>query len=124
MRIHEIKNMTPHPVTLLTQDGKITFHSEGVIRLSENTSLRDVITVRDAHANDVNIEIYDKSFGSAELPPKIEGFYYIVSLPVAMIYPRDDFIIPHKMVRDEHGRTVGCKSFAILRNSKEAMRDD
>jgi len=65
----------------------------------------------------LNVPLVKKSFkGTTKLPPKREGVYYIVSLPVALAFKgeRDDFIIPDDLVRDEKGFIVGCRAFARL----------
>lgn len=42
-------------------------------------------------------------------PPRIEGTWYIVSLPCALAAPRGDFLVPYLEVRDDAGRVVGCQ---------------
>ena len=104
----KIVNLTPHEVRLVDEEGNTiaVFSSEGVVRLSEH---------REKIAEINNIPIYKKRFGSTELPPQKEGVYYIVSLPVAQAFPhRNDFIIPDQLVRDEKGRVIGARSFAVF----------
>lgn len=45
-------------------------------------------------------------------PPRIEGTHYIVSLPVALVAPRGDFLVPYDEVRDAEGRIIGCRLLA------------
>ena len=45
-------------------------------------------------------------------PPHIEGTWYIVSLPCALVAPRADFLVPYDEVRDDAGRIVGCRLLA------------
>lgn len=91
----------------MNEYGKLRFPSEGEIRLSEKARLAEVMDV-----NGVDVELYEKSFGDTVLPKKEEGVYYIVSLPVAMVVDRDDFLVPHMHVRDERGRIIASKAFA------------
>ena len=101
----KIINLTPHDVKLIKNGNEnISFPSQGVIRLEEKRK----------KIGDVNgIPIFRKEFGGSELPPKKEGIYYIVSLPVAQAFPeRNDFLVPDQLVRDEQGRVIGARSFA------------
>ena len=110
-------NLTPHSVVVYGGDGSpvLTIESSGVVRLSEQKTKIGEID---------GIPIYEKSFGSGNLPEPEEGVLYIVSLPVAQAYPeRDDLIVPDDLVRDENGRVIGCRAFAkvakkIKRKSK------
>jgi len=108
----KVKNLTPHEVNLVGEDGKVimTFPSEGVIRLSESRELLKEFSIEGG----VKISIFKKKFGAGNnLPQKEEGVLYIVSLPVAQAFPeRQDFVIPDQLVRDEKGRIIGCRSFA------------
>ena len=104
----KIVNFTPHEVRLVDGDGKeiASFPSQGVIRLAEK---------REKIGNMDGIPIFKKEFVGSELPPKEEGTYYIVSLPVAQAFPeRDDFLVPDQLVRDEKGRVIGARSFAVF----------
>ncbi|WP_051854376.1 hypothetical protein [Streptomyces sp. NRRL S-1896] len=54
-------------------------------------------------------------FGYAEnLPPKRDGYQYIVSLVVALALAdrRSDLIVPYREVRNSSGTVIGCRSFA------------
>ena len=104
----KVINLTPHEVRLINEEGNTiaVFPSEGVVRLSEH---------REKIAEINNIPVYRKRFGSTELPQKKANTYYIVSLPVAQAFPeRDDFLVPDQLVRDEKGRVIGARSFAIF----------
>ena len=107
-KIKKIKNLTPHEVRIVGERGKeiSSFPSQGVIRLAEK---REKI-------GDVNgIPIFRKRFGGSDLPPEREGIYYIVSLPVAQAFPeRKDFLVPDQLVRDNQGRVIGARSFAVF----------
>jgi len=48
------------------------------------------------------------------LPDPPEGVYYIVSLAVAQAARRPDLLVPDDMVRDEQGRILGCRRFAVV----------
>jgi hypothetical protein len=104
--IKNIKNMTPHEIVVYLDEGNIKIPSEGVVRVAETRKLLKEVE---------GIKIYSKTFGTSdELPPRTEGQYIIVSVPVAQAHPeRKDLIIPDDLVRNE-GKIVGCKSFAIL----------
>ncbi|RLF66767.1 MAG: hypothetical protein DRN30_01515 [Thermoplasmata archaeon] len=112
IKIKKIKNLTPHEVTLVGEDGKViaTFPSEGLLRLSQKTERVGTISVGDG----VEIPITETTFGGIEaLPPREEGTIYIVSALTCQAAPdRDDFYIPNQTVRDENGRIIGCRSLS------------
>jgi len=110
-KIKKIKNLTPHDVNVVGDNGKvlITFPSEGLIRLSQ-TSLQ----AGEVEVNGTKIPLTKTSFGEAEgLPEEKEDTIYIVSSLVCQAYPdRRDFYIPDQLVRDEQGRVIGCRSLS------------
>jgi hypothetical protein len=103
-----IVNLTPHPVTVI-RDGTIVMTvppSGQVLRLPEMTEY---------HGKVVGVEVVVKALDPrAELPPRERGTYYIVSLPVAQAARRPDFLVPDDLVRDEEGRVIGCRRFAVI----------
>ena len=106
-----IINFTPHDIEVIKNDGNvIIFPSEGVIRLHEERE----------KTGDVNgIPVFRKKFGGSNLPPKRDGIYYIVSLPVAQAFPeRHDFLVPDQLVRDDKGLVIGCRSFAVFQDNR------
>jgi len=130
----KIKNLTPHAVNLVGEDGKVlaTFPSEGLIRLSQKSEvvgylaldkegavmlpLKDLPLKEGFEDSDgvKYIPITETSFGQAEgLPEEREDTIYIVSSLVCQAYPdRRDFYIPDQTVRDSEGRIVGCRSLS------------
>ena len=101
-------NLTPHEVNILGEDDRpiLTLHSEGVLRLSEKRTKVGEVS---------GIPVFHKEYGEAELPPKEEGVFYIVSLPVAQAFPsRSDLLVPDQLVRDEKGRVIGARSFSTF----------
>ena len=109
-KIKKIKNMTPHDINIVGEDGKVivTFPSEGLIRLSQTTE-----QVGSVECDGVKIPITKTKFGKAEgLPLQEEGTIYIVSSLTCQAYPdRLDFFIPDQLVRDKDG-IVGCRSLS------------
>ena len=54
-------------------------------------------------------------YGESNLPDYEEGVYYIVSALVANAYPeRKDLLMVNETIRDDDGRIIGCKSFAVV----------
>ena len=110
MKTNKIKiiNLTPHSVRILDSDNNVVreYKSEGVIRLSEK---RSKITEIDG------IALFQKTFGTTDLPEPQPNTYYIVSSLVAQMFPnRKDLLIPDQIVRDKDGRIIGCRSFSIF----------
>ena len=101
-----IKNMTPHKIDIVDNEGRIikSFPSEGKIRISTNTKRCGTIE---------GVPLTETEFGECELPERKEGIYYIVSLLVCQAHPnRPDLLIVNETIRDEDGRIIGCQSLS------------
>lgn len=104
----DVINLTPHDVTIW-RDGAplVTYPPSGeVARLA---------TI------ELGTQRYPGVFAPVELvefhhienpPPKVDGTWYIVSLPTALASPRADFLVPYLEVRDDGGRIIGCRMLA------------
>lgn len=59
------------------------------------------------------VPVVDIAFGVGEgLPPRQPGVFLVVSRPVAMVNrDRTDLLVPHEVVRDLGGSTLGCRAF-------------
>ena len=107
------RNLTPHTVNVIAEDGtiKATFPSEGSARA-------DQIETRVGELD--GIELVSMKFGATEnLPAPAEGVYYIVSVITANAAKEegrstDDIVITADPVRDDSGRIIGCKRFALV----------
>lgn len=108
-----IKNLTPHTVSIVNEDGtvKATFPSEGIARANQTAE----------HVGELDgIELVSMKFGKTEdLPAPAEGVYYIVSVITANAAKAEgrttgDLVITADPVRDADGRIVGCKRFALV----------
>ena len=111
-----IYNYTPHAVTVFTDDGKqTTFASVGLARASQTA-----LTVGEING----IPVKQMAFGAVEGLPEAETVtgddYFIVSAITAQAavvtnHPlKDRLITVADAVRDESGRIVGCKAFAVI----------
>lgn len=108
-----IINLTPHAITLCLQDGSAlkTFKSEGVARATQST-----VEVGELDG----IRLVRTSFGEpVGLPDPVDGTFLIVSLATANAarqYGRDvkDLLLTSDPVRDEQGRIIGCRAFAVV----------
>ena len=103
-----LKNLTPHPVTIVLPNGEsTTLPPEGVV------PRRETVT-EDAGEID-GIPVVRNTLGPViGLPEPEEGITYIVPFLVASVLPeRDDLIAPDttpaSVVRDNQGRIVGVK---------------
>lgn len=108
-----IRNLTPHTVTIVTEDGSIkaAFPSEGIARATQVAE----------HVGELDgIELVSMKFGKTEdLPAPENGVYYIVSVITANAAKAegrgtDDLVITADLVRDADGRIIGCKRFALV----------
>ena len=122
----EIINRTPHDITMMNEAKEVVWtfpKSDEPIRLESSQVVVGTVTdaghdtsKRNASDNvfidfDVKQVVYDKS----NLPDYMEDTYYIVSALVANAYPeRSDLLMVNDTVRDDNGRIIGCKSFAVV----------
>lgn len=105
-----IKNMTPHSVKLLKDDGSIV-----EIR-PESIPARVEIIIEPLKLID-GINLVFTTYNSdeaAKVLPEIEGVYYIVSNVVKQAFPdRKDLLSPSGLIRDFAGNVVCCKYLSI-----------
>ena len=108
-----IKNLTPHTVSIINEDGtvKAAFPSESIARASQTAE----------HVGELDgIELVSMKFGATEdLPAPEDGIYYIVSVITANAAKAEgrttsDLVITADPVRDDSGRIIGCKRFALV----------
>ncbi len=108
-----IKNLTPHTVTILQEDGTVfkQFPSSGIARATQSQ-------VYAGHLD--GIELVRTSFGAPiGLPDPQMDTYYIVSLATANAAKAvgrrvDDLLLTSDPVRDSEGRIIGCRRLALL----------
>lgn len=111
----KIRNMTPHPITLILGDGaRVTLPSEGVVRAQAQTTVRGAIHIEGLG----QIPLVETTYGPPEgLPEPEPGVLLVVSAIAAMAvkryYPyRDDVVVVADTVRDENGFIVGARALA------------
>lgn len=115
--VHEMVNLTPHPINFVNEQGEVylTIPSSGFLRAIENLTETDWTVDH----NGVEVPCYNKYFGEIdEIPPEHEGKTIIVSHITAQAH-KDKFgeggvFIPHNMVRGEQGNIIGCRGLAML----------
>lgn len=108
----KIVNLTPHNVNFMGESDKVLHvfeRCENPPRLKENKELDGLISF-----NKYFIRVFRKEFQpETNLPPQIDGVFYIVSNLIASAFPdRNDLLIPDDVVRDNDGQIVGCRGFA------------
>ena len=109
-----ILNLTPHPIRLYAAE-----REDGIDDLEPH--LREVIPPEATPARLATFEVSSGmwpelvEFGHAQnLPPKRDGYQYIVSLVVALALAdrRSDLLVPYREVRNSSGTVIGCRSLA------------
>jgi len=117
-------NLTPHPITIITEKGEITIASSGVARLSQTEEKVGTIG---------EIPIVRSAYGELQLPNvEIKGRYVIVSTLVAqgaasklLEKGAKAIFVPNTgssqlgAVRDEQGRIRGVKSLILVAGELE-----
>lgn len=110
----KIKNLTPHELTLVAEDGSILrkISPSGTIARADQT---DVVV------GDIDgFPLVRSQFGDPiDLPDWEEGVFLFVSLATAKAAQAagrrtDDLLLSSQQVRDENGRIIGCRGFAVL----------
>lgn len=100
-----IINYTPHDINIYNEDSKYmrTYPSQGMIRLRRKEKL--VTTMNNIPVWSITHEATPET-----LPPPLPYTYFVVSSVVAEAHPhRKDFLTPHKLVKDSHGKIIGTK---------------
>ena len=107
-----IVNKTPHPITLVLEDGaKITL--EPVLptpRVSSSSVKTASYTITDGEGTEHVITREAPTFGEiVDLPEPEEGVIYVVSMLVAArAKGRTDLVSPGRQLRNEAGQVIGC----------------
>ena len=102
----DIINLTPHTLNIHNPQGIINLPSSGKVRVS--TEYKHVDTIN-------GVEVFECEYGRVEgLPEAKDGVIYIVSgLVKAAVPNREDVMSPGELVRDEHGRPIGCRGLRV-----------
>ena len=103
-----IKNLTPHPVTILAEDRTVVIPPSGIVaRVQSNVKrygMLDGVPITHTSYTDI-----------IDLPEPEAGTLYITSCLVAQACPkRTDVLFPNEIVRDESKRVIGCKSLGRI----------
>lgn len=113
----KIRNLTPHPITLLGRlNGAekdsvlLEFSPSGILaRIEEKTGQNGAVSV-----DGLFVPLIFSQFGEITgLPAPEVGVLFLVSLPVfssAVATGRKDVLAVGEAVRDSQGRTIGCRS--------------
>lgn len=107
-----IINLTPHAVVLFLADGTTkTFESQGVARAEQSV----------VEAGNINgYRLVRTSFGApVDLPAPQDGTFYLVSSILVSAARQsgrtvEDLLLPADAVRDDQGRIIGCRAFALV----------
>ena len=105
-KMKKIINLTPHTINVVLEDRTIEIPSSGVARCSQTT----------VPVGEINgIPLTATTFGEViDLPEPTEDTLFIVSRLIMSACPeRNDLLCPNELVRDEEGKIIGCKSFAV-----------
>lgn len=110
---NNIINLTPHTINICAEDG-------GVIRSYESQGIARAKQIARSIGEIDGVELVSMEFGSPEdLPEYTEGTFLVVSIITANAARAagrriDDLLITSDPVRDDSGRIIGCKRFALV----------
>lgn len=110
---NNIINLTPHTINICAEDGTIvkSLESKGIARAKQTAEVVGNLN---------GVELVSMKFGEPEnLPEYTGGIYYVVSIITANAAKAvgrrvDDLLITSDPVRDDSGRIIGCKRFALV----------
>lgn len=101
-----IKNLTPHAITFVSENGEpiLVIETSGTVaRVSVKTE-----TIGEFAGIPMTKSVYSDV---VDLPdPQPDTVYVVSSLVAQRCTDRNDVFIPNESVRDEQGRIIGCKS--------------
>lgn len=105
-------NKTPHPITLVLEDGaKITLAPVLPIpRVSSSSVQTANYTITDENGTEHTVVREAPVFGEVvDLPEPQEGIVYVVSMLVAArAQNRTDLVSPGRQLRNNAGQVIGC----------------
>lgn len=103
-------NLTPHPVAIYGPGRTLEDGPRDVIPPSGTVVRLATIELGTQSGGNGGYPYELVEYGHAhDLPPKVPGTGYIVSLVVALAVHRDDLLAPFVEVRNEQGTMVGCR---------------
>ena len=101
-------NLTPHPIAIYGPERTLEDGPRDVIPPSGTVARLATIELGTQLGANGSYELVE--YGHAhDLPPKMDGTDYIVSLVVALAVHRDDLLAPFVEVRNAEGTMVGCR---------------
>jgi hypothetical protein len=111
---NNIINLTGHGMTLVDDlDNRLTIPAAGP-RLRVDSRRKQIGYIAKFPVQ-VPVIVFNREINKDDLPPKVPGTVYIVSIIAALSYPwRDDFVVPGRKVLDGRGRVVGCRSLRVI----------
>lgn len=110
----EFVNMTPHPVNVHLDDGRVMIiPPSGIVPRVQQTQEIAGLTPS-------GVKLYRTTFGNVEVPTWPDACYIIVSALYATAYRAQHgpggplLVVPTDPVRDENGNIRGCRGFSIV----------
>jgi hypothetical protein len=114
----KLVNLTPHPITLVTGDFRLTIPPSGqVARREEKTVFCGNLDVaaEGFFNNNFPVRLVRTEYGEVTgLPEPQPGTMYIVSAMVRQAVPdRRDVVSPGALVRDAEDKVIGCQELVL-----------
>lgn len=102
-----IVNMTPHPLTLVSDNDTTTIPPSGIVPRVSQT--------RETVGSVAGVPLCRVTTGEVtDLPDPVDGTLLVVSALVRLALPhRTDLASPGQLVRDNDGNVVGCCSLDV-----------
>jgi len=104
------RNLTPHPLAVMAEDGTI-------LHLAKCSKPARCVNTPQAlpslSYDGKGYRLSKSSFGAVEeLPVAVSGIVLVTSAIVADMVKRPDVVSPGDLIRDSEGRVIGCNGFA------------
>lgn len=107
MKIREIKNLTPHKISLVLDKEVLEICPEEIpLRLEAKTELKDYIEFEEKWIPELTTVFGEPNY----IPEKVPGRIYIVSLLCCQAFTdREDFYTVGETVRNAEGQIIGAR---------------
>lgn len=112
----KIKNLTPHPITLVGENGTLTIQPSGqVARLAVTRETLAPVVI-----DGVVLPVSRPTLGEiVGLPEPKAGVLYVVSALVAQQAKQKDVVSVGELLRDEAGRVIGASGLCAYVNTRD-----
>lgn len=117
----KLVNVTPHPIKIYKSDAPDVINNSEQHTLFFKRLILPELKTKIAHLKELELGEFcfdDETIQYVQYgllsytPPQEADKLYIVPPVTALACKRNDFVIPYRLIRNDEGTVVGCRSFA------------